>query len=241
MTESPEPAQPRRVDWRRAFAWYGDALRWLKLSPVMLLVLAFLTLAIEYLLQQVTGGGMLVSKVVTPLVACSLYVACDRVAAGGKARWSDLLAAFRVSAPSIAAIVLTSLIEFVAEATTADSLSGLNLFLDSGADDDDAPDLETVVAMFAVGFAVSLPFTLTPFFALLDDAGFGGSIRPSVQAFFANVPAFLCYGLLSFLLLLIGIALMGVGVIVAMPLWVAASYAALRDIYPRDATFVATP
>jgi uncharacterized membrane protein len=227
-------AQPRRVDWRRAFAWYADALRWLKLSPVMLLALAFLTLAVEYLLQQITGGGMIISKVITPLVACSLYVACDRVAAGGKARWSDLLAAFRVSAPSIAAIVLTSLIEFVAEATTADSLSGLNLFLDNGSDD--TPDLDTVFIMLAVGFTVSLPFTLTPFFALLDDAGFAGSIRPSVRAFFANVPAFLCYGLLSYLLLMIGIALMGLGVIVAMPLWVAASYSALRDIYPRGET-----
>jgi uncharacterized membrane protein len=225
-------AQPRRVDWRRAFAWYGDALRWLKLSPLMLLVLAFLTLAIEYLLQQITSGGMILSKLVTPLVACSLYVACDRVAAGGKARWSDLLAAFRVSAPSIAAIVVTSLIEFVAEATTADSLSGVNLFVDDNSDDD-APDLETIVIMLAVGFTVSLPFTLTPFFALLDDAGFVGSIRPSVRAFFANVPAFFCYGLLSYVLLMIGIALMGLGVIVAMPLWVAASYSALRDIYPR--------
>jgi uncharacterized membrane protein len=226
-------AQPRRVDWRRAFAWYGDALRWLKLSPVMLLVLAFLTLATEYVLQQITGaGGLILSKVVTPLVACSLYVACDRVAAGGKARWSDLLAAFRVSAPSIAAIVVTSLVEFVAEAITADSLSGANLFVDDGSDDD-ALDLETIFIMLAVGFIVSLPFTLTPFFALLDDAGFAGSIRPSVRAFFANVPAFLCYGLLSYLLLTVGIALMGLGVIVAMPLWVAASYSALREIYPR--------
>jgi uncharacterized membrane protein len=176
---------------------------------------------------------MIISKVVTPLVACSLYVACDRVAAGGKARWSDLLAAFRVSAPSIAAIVVTSLIEFIAEAATADSLSGVNLFVDNG-DDDDAPDLYTIFAMLAVGFAVSLPFTLTPFFALLDDAGFAGSIRPSVRAFLANVPAFLCYGLLSYMLLILGIALMGLGVIVAMPLWVAASYSALRDIYPRS-------
>lgn len=232
MAESPEMAQPRRVDWRRAFAWYADALRWLKLSPVMLLALAFLTLAVEYVLQLINGGGMIISKVVTPLVACSLYVACDRVASGGKARWSDLLAAFRVSAPSVAAIVLTSLIEFVAEATTADTLSGFNLFIDGGSSTD-APDLNTVFIMLAVGFTVSLPFTLTPFFALLDDAGFGGSIRPSVQAFAVNVPAFLCYGLLSFGLLIIGIALMGLGVIVAMPLWVAASYSALRDIYPR--------
>ena len=240
MSDSPELAQPRRVDWRRAFVWYGDALRWLKLSPVMLLVLAFLTLAIEYLLQQITDGGMIISKVITPLVACSLYVACDRVASGGKARWSDLLAAFRVSAPSIAAIVLTSLIEFIAEATTAQSLSGYDLFLDGG-NDDDPPDLTTVVIMFAVGFAVSLPFTLTPFFALLDDAGFAGSIRPSVRAFFANIPAFLCYGLLSYGLLMVGIALMGLGVIVAMPLWVAASYSALRDIYPRGALDAAVP
>jgi uncharacterized membrane protein len=206
-------------------------LRWFQLSPAMLLAFSGLTLVTDLVIEQVPGAGMLLSTLITPLVACSLYVACDRVATGGKAQWGDLGAVFRVGALSIAAILLTSLLEFAAQAVAVDWLSGINLLFDSGMDDATSSDRAMA---FAVGFLVSLPFTLTPFFALLDDAGFEGSIRPSVQAFFTNVPAFLCYGLLSYLLLLVGIALMGIGVVVAMPLWLAASYAALKDIYPRS-------
>lgn len=225
-------ALPRSVGAARAVAWYGDALRWVKVSPGMLLMLASLTVVAEVLLQSLPVAGVALAKVLTPLLFCGLFAACDRVAAGGKAQLSDALAGFRISAGSMAAVVLVSLIEFFAEAALVYGVTGINLLADNV--DARAFTTSSVLAMFAVGMVVSLPFTLTPFYAVLDDAGFSDSLRPSVQAFNANIGAFALYGVLSYALLIVGVALMGIGVVLVMPLWVLAAYSALRDIYPRS-------
>ncbi|MBS0320108.1 MAG: hypothetical protein JSR18_06170 [Proteobacteria bacterium] len=194
-------------------------------------MLVAITLACQFALQLIPQVGTLLSLVLAPLVGCSLIVASDRIASGGVARLVDVTAGFRLSAGSMLAVIAGEAVEFIGHAAVAYGLSDVNLFVPGR--DDGALTTTTLVCMFFVGTLVSLPVTFVPFFAVLDDAGLTGSLKPSVRAFFANLPALLVYGLLSFALLIAGLVVLGPGVLLILPLFVLAAYAGLRDVYPR--------
>ncbi len=215
---------------RNALAWYASALLWLRRSP-FLLVLVVIMLSTQAALQLVPRVGSLLALVIAPLVGCSLIVASDRIASGGVARFVDLFAGFRTSAGSMLAVIAGEAVEYVGQAAVAYGMSDVNLFV-PGADDPSITPA-TLVAMLFVGGLVSLPVTFVPFFAVLDDAGFSGSFKPSFRAFFADLPALLVYGALMYALLIAGLVVLGPGVVLALPLFVLAAYAGLREIYPR--------
>lgn len=218
----------RRVPAGRALDWYGDAIRLWKGSPLTLCALGFIALATELALQLIPDAGVLASKVLAPIVACGLFVGTHAVAGGGRARLGDALRPFAASAPAIAAIVVSSLLVFAAEAGAAWAIAGVNL-LRAGTGDAGI-DEPGVFLMFAVGMLASLPFTLIPMSALFDRAGFVEAFDVSVAAFVHNVPAFLLYGVLSYLLLVVGLLTYGLGLLIVMPLWATSAYAAWRDL-----------
>ncbi|HEY5365728.1 MAG TPA: hypothetical protein VIL19_04585 [Casimicrobiaceae bacterium] len=225
---------PRRVSATRALAWYAEAMRLWKLAPFTLCALGFLSLACELLLQLIPDAGMLASKIVAPVVTCGLYIATHAVATGGRARVADALKPFAASASAIAAIIVSSLVIFAAEALTAYAVAGSNL-LRAGASSG-SMSVADVMLMFAAGVAASLPFTLVALCALLDGDGFARAFRVSIAAFAHNVPAFVLYGVLSYALLLVGMATSALGLVIVLPLWATSAYAAWRDLlHPADA------
>lgn len=220
------PADVRRVTARRALDWYADAMRLWKRAPATLSALAFLALASEFLLQLVPEAGMLASKVFAPIVACGLFVATDAVGRGGRARLTDVLRPFAASAAAIAAIVVSNLLVFAAEAGAAWAVAGVDLLRDP----DGGMAQGDVLVMFAVGMLASLPLTLVPLCALLDGDGFVGAFDVSIAAFRGNVAAFVLYGVLSYALLVLGLLTLGLGLLIVLPLWATSSYAAWRDL-----------
>lgn len=229
-----ESNEVRAVPANHALAWYAEAMRLWKRAPFTLCVLGFLSLASEFALQLVPEAGMLASKIFAPIVTCGMYIATHSLANGGRAHVTDAVKPFAASASAIAAIVVSSLAVFAAEALTAWLAADANL-LSAGASDA-GMNLAAVLLMFAVGVLVSLPFTLVALCVLLDGDGFARAFRTSFAAFTRNMPAFLLYGLLSYALLMIGIATFGLGLIIVLPLWATSSYAAWRDLlHPAEA------
>jgi uncharacterized membrane protein len=227
----------RAVPASHALAWYAEAMRLWKRAPFTLCMLGFLSLASELVLQLVPDAGMLASKVLAPIVTCGLYIATHALATGGRARVTDALRPFAASAAAIAAIVVSSLLIFAAEALCAYLVADANL-LRAGASDA-GMSVATVLLMFAAGVLVSLPFTLVPLCALLDSDGFVRSFSASFEAFARNVPAFLLYGVVSYALLLIGVATAGLALVIVLPLWATSSYAAWRDLLHEPSIGVA--
>jgi uncharacterized membrane protein len=217
-----------RVAARRAFDWYAEAFRLLRRAPLVLCALAFFALASEYALQLIPDAGMLASKIIAPIVGCGLYIGCDALVRGGRARLTDALRPFGASAPAIAAIVASNLLVFAAEAAAAWAVADVNL-LRIGAQDG-GMDVTAVLVMFAVGMLASLPLTLIPMAVLFDGEGFVAAFDTSIGAFNRNLPAFLLYGALSFLLLVAGLLTFGVGLLIVLPLWAASAYAAWREL-----------
>ena len=220
---------PRAVVASRAFAWFEDAMRLFKLAPLNWCVLGFITLAAELSLQLVPGIGVAASKVIVPVVECGMLIGAAAVDRGAPLEIRYAVAAFRARPAALAAIAVSALLIFGAEAFAGYAIAGVNLLVP--ADDESRLTASTLMAVFAIGTAVSLPVMFVPFAALFENASFGGAFATSARGFALNVAPLALFGVLALVLILIGLLSLGIGLIAVFPLLSAASYAAWKDVY----------
>ncbi len=88
-----------------------------------------------------------------------------------------------------------------------------------------------IAGIYAAGVLASLPLTFVPFIAMFDGERATRAVAASARAFARNVPALVLYGGLSYALLLLALATMGVGLVLVLPWIAAASYAGWKDIF----------
>lgn len=225
----PRSRGSRRVPALHALAWYAEAMRLWKRGPAIFAALAFITLVVSIAFEPIPILGFIASNVIAPLVATSMLYASLAADRGEGPRLKHAIAPFAAPAGAQAAVVAAGLVAFAAEAYSASQLADANLFLP-------IPEaanlpLRVVVAIYVAGIAASLPLTFVPFAALFDGEGLRSAFATSVRAFARNVPALALYAGISLLLLLIGLATMGVGLVLVLPWMAAASYAAWKDIF----------
>jgi len=226
--------QPRAVPARHAFAWYSEAMRLWKRGPATFAGLAFVTLALTILLEPVPVAGFVASNLVAPLVATGLLYASLAADRGDAPLMRHAIAAFSAGPGAQAAVILSGLAAFAAEAWTAWALRGINLLLPT-ANAADLP-LRVIAAIYAAGVLASLPLTFVPFAALFEGKGIRDACAVSMRAFVRNVAPLLLYAAMSFALLFLALATFGVGLILVLPWIASASYAAWKDIFALDAS-----
>jgi uncharacterized membrane protein len=209
-------------------------MRLFKRAPATWAALAVITIAAEFVLQAVPGLGALLSQAVTPLVACGLVYAAAAADRGAAPSLFHAVRAFRAPTGALFAVVASALLTFAAEAFAAWWIAGANLLDGVGA----AANLtaSALIGIYAIGILASLPIMFVPFHALLEKVPPGAAFGASWNAFALNTLPLLVYAAASLVLLGFGLATMGLGLVLALPLWVASSYAAWKDIFGiRDA------
>lgn len=230
----PAHLHPRIVPWRHALAWYEEAMRLFKRAPLTWIGLAVFTIAAELVLGAAPGIGWLLGQIVTPLVACGLVFAAATSDRGGAPSLRQALLAFRAPLSAIAAIIASALVTFAAQAFAAWWTAGVNLLAGGGSMAGLAPG--AVAGIYTIGILASLPVMFVPFHVLFERVPPGAAFAASWNAFALNTLPLLAYSAASLLLLGFGVATMGFGLALALPLWAASSYAAWKDIFGiRDA------
>jgi uncharacterized membrane protein len=221
--------ESRRVPALRALAWYGEAMRIWKRGPATFAALAFITLVISIAFEPVPILGFIASNVIAPLIATGMLYASLAADRGEGPRLKHAIAPFAAPAGAQATVVVAGLVAFAAEATSAWQFADANLLLPSR----DAVNLPmgVVAAIYLAGIVASLPLTFVPFAALFDGEDLRHAFATSAMAFARNVPALALYAGISLSLLLLGLATMGVGLVLVLPWMAAASYAAWKDIF----------
>jgi hypothetical protein len=204
-------------------------MRLFKRGPAIWAALALLTLASELGLSEVPDVGPLLAKVVVPLVACGLLYAAAAADRGHRPQLAYAIAAFRASGGAIIAIVVASLITFAAEAFTAWWIADANLLAYASS----SQELSSVAiaGIYAIGVLASLPFTFVPFHVLFERVPAAVAFAASWNAFILNLAPLLVYAVASLVLLGFGLVTMGLGLILALPLWAASSYVAWKDVF----------
>jgi hypothetical protein len=222
------------VPWRHALTWYEDAMRVVKRAPATWGALAFATLASELGLEAVPDFGPMLGKIVVPLVACGMLYAAAAADGGARPRLRLALAAFAAPARAVVAVIAASALTFAAEALAAWWLAGANLL--AGAATSIALTGPQIGGIYAIGILASLPLTFVPFHVLFEHVGIAAAFAASWDAFVRNTVPLLVYAAASLVLLGFGLATMGIGLIIVLPLWAASSYAAWKDVFGvRDA------
>ena len=234
MADTPEPMPApvrgaRAVPAVHAFAWYREAMRLWKRGPATFAVLALATMAVEFTLNLIPSGGVLLAQIAVPLAACGLLFASLAADRGGRPRLGDFIAIAGASPRALFAVIVSGVIVFAAEALTAYAVGHVNMLSPSSSDASITPSI--ALAIYTVGIAVSLPFTFVPFAALFDGLSLRESFAQSIRGFAVNVAPMALYGVLSLALLLFGSATFGLGFLLALPWWAASSYAAWKDIF----------
>jgi hypothetical protein len=137
------------------------------------------------------------------------------------------VAPFAAPAQAIAAVVVATLAVSGTEWLAGWHFSGVNIL---SLDDRTTMSVRDAMLVYAIGIAVSLPLTLVPLFAFFEGASLRDAFGWSVNAFTRNVAPFLLYAGLSLALLGIVFVTQGIAVPIVLPLWVASSYAAWKDL-----------
>lgn len=209
-------------------------MRLFKRAPGTWVVLAVVTLAAELAVKALPGAGTVLSQVVTPLVACGLVFAAAAADRAEAPSLKHATAAFRAPIAAISAIVASALVTFAAEAFAAWWIAGANLFAPGSSATSLSP--AAIVGIYSIGILASLPVMFVPFHVLFERVPPAAAFAASWSAFALNTLALLVYAAASLVLLGFGLATMGLGLLVALPLWAASSYAAWKDIFGvRDA------
>jgi hypothetical protein len=230
---APNARTARAVPADRAFAWYREAMRLWKRGPLTFAMLAAVAIATDLVLSLVPGVGVMLAQAAVPLAACGLLFASLAADRGGRPRLADLAGIAGAAPGALAAIIASGVIVFAAEALVAHTTAEINLLAPGTRD---IPlGLSTLLAIYTVGIAVSLPFTFVPFAALFDRLPFRAAFAQSFEGFARNPAPFALYGALSLLLLLLGWATFGLGLLLALPWWAASSYAAWKDVFAVEA------
>jgi uncharacterized membrane protein len=233
------PQRPvRAVPAAHAWTWFAEAMRLWKRGPATFCAIACIVMLPRLVTDPIPVVGLLVANVVSPLLATGLLFASLAADRGEPPRLRHMIAIFVAPVAAVLAVVAAALSIFAAEAVAAWTLADVNLLVPL--ENASAVSLGTVIAVFAVGVAASLPVTFVPFAALFDGAGFAEAFAVSLRAFLRNVQPLALYALISFLLLLAGLVTMGVGLVLALPWIAAASYAAWKDVFAVGAETVAS-
>ena len=210
------PQRPvRAVPAAHAWAWFAEAMRLWKRGPATFSAIAAIVILLSMIADPIPVAGFVVANVVAPLLGTGLLFACLAADRGEPPRLRHMVAVFVAPTQAMLAVVAAALVIFGAEAIVAGAVADVNLFVPMR--DASAVTAGTITAIFAVGIAASLPVTFVPFAALFDGASFVAAFELSWRAFRRNVQPLALYGLLSFLLLLAGLATMGVGLVLVLP------------------------
>ena len=221
--------ESRSVPALSALAWYGEAMRLWKKGPAMFAALASITLIVSIAFEPVPILGFMASNVIAPLLATGMIYASLAADRGDQPRLKHVIAPFAAPVGAQAAVIAAGLVAFAAEAFSAWQLADANLFLPSRAAG--SLPLQVIVGIYVAGIAASLPLAFVPFAALFDGEPLRRAFATSARAFARNVPALALYAGISLALLLMGLATMGVGLVLVLPWIAAASYAAWKDIF----------
>lgn len=91
MSAVPESPPAVTLHAHRALRWCLDGLRLWRRAPFTLFVLCALQLLVETLLQLIPWIGVMLSKLVVPVLLMGILLGLDELARGGRLRWSCLL------------------------------------------------------------------------------------------------------------------------------------------------------
>jgi hypothetical protein len=237
----------RSVPAGNGLNWIGTGWGIFTQSPLAWIVCTIIIFVIAIILSFIPILGSLVSYVLYAVFVGGLMMGCQAQHAGRPLEIGDLFAGFKEKAGPLLIVGLL----FVAASFALMAVAGILFVIFIGSSgvfgammSGDADSLASVMSagsvlsLMMIGLVVAalyIPIAMAFWFAstlvALQNASPMTAVRMSFFACLKNFLPFLLYGVVFLVIFVIASLPFGLGLLVAMPLLYASSYAAYRDIF----------
>jgi uncharacterized membrane protein len=256
VADMPEPgaaaafAVPgRTVDAGRGGSWIGEGWALFKAAPLLWIVAVIIVFGIQVLINMVPLLGSIAAILLGPAFMVGSLAFGQGVAETGEADVARLFAGFRDKLGPLVMVALVYLLMIVAVMLVT---AILGMVLLGGANLANVAHSESALMGLASGAAglgflilllvmlglfvlVAAAYWFAPGLVFYTGIGAVDAMKQSFSACMRNWLPFLVYGILGFLLILVGSLPFGLGLFVVLPLLMASYYTCFRDIFGANA------
>jgi hypothetical protein len=230
----------RTVSSVHGWLWIREGFRLFLLAPGPWVLLWLIFLGVLMLAPWIPLVGGLISLLLQPVMTGGLMQGCRELDLGGELKITTLFTGLsRKNYPLVLLGVYSALVSLVVFAPLLASLlkagwSEVQQFPDSILHSDSMWPLSLLLPIL-FSLLLMLPLVLATWFApalvQLDQQTPLSAMRMSLEGCWNNSMAFLVYGLVTMLLMLLALISVGLGILVVGPVLIASIYAGYRDIF----------
>ena len=239
-------AEPRTVPAGNGISWIGSAWNIFTQSAVAWVVCMVIMFVLYVVLAFVPILGNLVVYVLMPVLAGGLMMGCQAQHEGRPLEIGDLFSGFqKKTAPlmlvgvlymvvSLAMLLLAGILFFIivgSSGVIGALMSGDQTAIASLIAGSIMGALVVGLVMMAAYVPIAMAFWFAATLVALHDVTPTQALRMSFSACLKNMLPFLLYGLVFLFIFIIAVVPIGLGLLVAIPLLYASTYAAYRDIF----------
>lgn len=230
-------------------SWITKAWTVFTQSPIMWIISLVIVLVIMVVLNFIPFIGSLVGSTIWPVFLGGLMLGCRAQDEGRPLELGDLFSGFQAKAgplltvgalncvAGIALMVLMGIaLAVVLGATGAlgaimsgdnDAMAGLISKFGMGA-------VLVMLIVVALSIPIAMAFWFAPALVALHDVAPVAAIAMSFKACLRNFIPFILYGIVLFVMMIIGAIPLGLGLLVVIPVMVASIYTSYKDIFVAE-------
>jgi hypothetical protein len=230
--------EPREVPLGAGMDWLAEGWRYFQLAPGLWIAIVVVWFVLVMATNFIPFLGGLAANLFMPVISAGIVLGCDALRRGEPLRMEHLFAGFSTNFGQLLLIGLINLgigvllgVVFLALMFGGLALSGDVSQWGSGA----GPGIGLVVALVVAVFAVSIPLAMAMAFApalvALNGMGAVDAMLLSLKACARNFLALLILGFVVLLLAILAMLPLGLGLLVAGPVFMATNFAAYRALF----------
>jgi len=227
------------------WTWIASGWRLFTRAPLMWIVAILLVFVAAIVVGLVPFIGSIAFQVLNPAITAGFVVACYSLERGGEFELEHLFAGFKTNFGSLVVVGLLLLAGYVVIFLAFAMIAGFSILTAVLAGH--AQDMATMVMSSAVtillgtlvALALMVPLLAAYWFApalvVMHGLSPVAAMKASFRACMRNFVPFLVYGLVMMVFAILAVIPFGLGMLVWIPLAVASTYAAYRQIFTDDA------
>ena len=229
----------RAVPAGNGWQWMVSGWDLFKRNPGVWILIVIIFIAIEMVCSAIPLVGFVASYVLTPVLVAGIMSGCAALERNEGLEVAHLFAGFREKAGPLVQVGLLYLAGVVAIGLLLSVFFGFGLV--AGALTGRPPEaaLATLGLVFLLFFALVVPLLMAIWFApalvMLHDFKPTDALRASFRGCLRNIPAFLIYGVVGFVLAIVASIPLLLGWLVLGPVALASVYTGYRDIFTEPA------
>lgn len=245
-TEGPEQMTgPISLPIGHGGRWIAAGWSHFRRNPGAWILVVIIWIGMSLALEFIPLVGPLVLNFISPVLIGGLMLGCQAQDRGDPFEVGHLFAGFSQNTGQLLLLGVFYLIAGVLVIVALGSVAGGAFALMGGAETLQSDDPEmmfdamggstTILLMFLVAMALSIPLAMATWFAtpliVIEGMSAFSAMKLSFIGCLKNILPFLWYGVLAVLLMIAGTIPIGLGLLVVMPMLIASVYAAFREIY----------